>query len=337
LQADPDRTAVVKGLNIIAKIHPTIIESTTLPPLFHSLPDHAPDLQDTISRDKYRSILHSLGELCIQPALFETLVVRITTKLDLLFISPPTAAVDGQNPEEERECEVAYAWDLLHCLSAVIEKKLEEKHVDVIKHFDTLVPRLYALCVTAAAPRVGDGKPLFRDRRLLGTVGRITERLVWELNSESVHGVNGGIKKLMRDRRQSKHFAAVFAAFSNGQMTGIIPDAGKSTQTLPGSPLRVSIPNVDQSEEIDIVVWRLRFRAGPPRDLLVRRSRPKSGRECPSLSWSWTIDRPVDEITVHPPVSVLRRLARGKYQLGDPPRQRFLPAEMGTGHDSRFR
>lgn len=173
---------MVTGLTGISKVHPTVIESVTLPLLFHALPEHAPGLYDTSSRDKYRSILRSLSELCVQPALFETLVIRITTKLD--FLTSSTSTAEEPTTQEARECEVAYAWDLLHCLAGVIDKKVDDKHVDVVKHFDTIVPRLYALCISAAAPKLGGQEPLFRDRRLLTVVGRITERLVWELNAE---------------------------------------------------------------------------------------------------------------------------------------------------------
>jgi DNA repair/transcription protein MET18/MMS19 len=64
-------------------------------------------------REKYRSILASLSELCIQPSLFETLVIRINNKLDLLASTPITAAgANGVSPDEARECTIAYIWDL---------------------------------------------------------------------------------------------------------------------------------------------------------------------------------------------------------------------------------
>jgi DNA repair/transcription protein MET18/MMS19 len=61
---------------------------------------------------------------------------------------------------------------------------LAAKHVDVVKYFDQIVPRLYALAVTAATPRIGDVIPVFRDRRLLSVIARVSETLTWELNTE---------------------------------------------------------------------------------------------------------------------------------------------------------
>lgn len=175
-----NRSAVVKGLTSVSKVYPDVVESTTLPLLFHHLPEQAPGIDNTTARDKYRSILKSLSELCLQPALFETLVVRITSKLDL-FTSPSDAPIDvDQSDAEYVECQIAYAHDVLSALSTTVEAKIEQKHVDVVKHFDRIIPRLYTLVVSAA----GTEGALFRDKRLLGLVGRITETLMWELSVE---------------------------------------------------------------------------------------------------------------------------------------------------------
>lgn len=171
------RNSVLGSLTSLSIIHPTVIESSTLPLLFHSLPDNSPSLSETKLRDKYRSHLHSLSDLCVQPALFETLVIRILNKLD-------TVSATNITEDEQRECEVAYSYDLLDCLYGVIGKKVGEKHADVIKHFETVVPRLSGLVVEASMPRVGNMMPIWRDRRLLGLVGRMIDLLVWELPVE---------------------------------------------------------------------------------------------------------------------------------------------------------
>lgn len=177
------RPVVIKGLTTLSRLHASIIESITLPLLFHNLPDRAPDIEDLKSREKYRSISKSLEELCLQPALFETLVIRITTKLDLLS-SIPIPFSSTSNASDEREANVAYAYDLLTCVSGVVDHKLKEKHTDVIRYFDQLVPRLYGLVVVASQGGSLKPEPLFRDRRLLSLIGRLSERLIWELDTE---------------------------------------------------------------------------------------------------------------------------------------------------------
>ena len=194
---NPSRQVVIKGLTTICAIHSPIIESITLPLLFHRLPDRAPSTTDSLAREKYRSILSSLSELCTQVTLFETLVIRVTTKLELLSETPLNTATseaseaseadtDADSPEEARECTIAYAWDLINTLSTVIDAKLAAKHTDVIKYFDQIVPRLYGFAVSAAAPRVGSISPVFRDRRLLSVIARVSETMTWELSAEYV-------------------------------------------------------------------------------------------------------------------------------------------------------
>ena len=188
------RSTVCNGLASISNVSPTTIESITLPVLFHSLPERAPTLAQIGEREQYREHLQSLSKLCVQPALFETLVIRITTKLDLLSsnVDPASViAVEGDEPMDEvattedyRECEVAFAWDMLNCLSRVIDAKIQAKHVDVIKQFDRIVPRLYTLAVGAAAPSAGRTVPLFRDQRLLSIIGTIVATLLWQLSVE---------------------------------------------------------------------------------------------------------------------------------------------------------
>lgn len=151
--------------------------------LFHCLPDSAPPLADTTSREKYRSILKSLSELCILPSLFEALVIRVNSKVDMLATKPINSQ-DGESADEVRECTIAYIYDLIHTLSSVIDSKLAAKHVDVIKYYDQIIPRLYGLAISAAIPRIGDIQPFFRDRRLLGVIARISETLTWELGIE---------------------------------------------------------------------------------------------------------------------------------------------------------
>lgn len=113
--------------------------------------------------------------------MFETLVIRITNKLELLS----TAALDGSEAiEDSRECTIAYIWDLINTLSTVIDTKLAAKHTDVVKYFDQIVPRLYGFAVEAATPRIGSLSPVFRDRRLLSVIARVSETMTWELNAE---------------------------------------------------------------------------------------------------------------------------------------------------------
>ncbi|EAL20722.1 hypothetical protein CNBE0870 [Cryptococcus deneoformans B-3501A] len=225
------RPEVIQALITISKSHPTVIESLTLPLLFHNLPSSAPSVEDFTARERYRSILGSLGRLCIQPALWGTMIVRVTSRLDVLVSATPENS-EGADVEmddiDARECNIAYAWDLLNSLLTVIEAKVKQKHMDVGKYYEELMPRLLGLVVRASQQKVGgSGEPLFKDRRLVAIVSKIEEKMIWELGAE----------------KQEKQFNLVYRAFEQGEMVGIVHE--KST-VQSSSPLRTSASSAEQ-------------------------------------------------------------------------------------------
>ncbi|TFK74969.1 ARM repeat-containing protein [Pluteus cervinus] len=115
------------------------VSSQTLPILFSSLPDHPPPRDDSASRQKYWLSLQSLKKLCRHSELFETLVIRLTTKLDLIW---PTTF------ESETEPAAAYAHAILKTLGQTLSIKVEQRHPDVAKYVDRLLPRLFNLVLS---------------------------------------------------------------------------------------------------------------------------------------------------------------------------------------------
>jgi DNA repair/transcription protein MET18/MMS19 len=126
----------------VSLVAPKHVEETTLPLLFSSLPDTAPAREAHAEHAKCRRILSSLAKLCTQPPLFETLVIRLSTKLDLICAST-TSPVD-------REVNAAYAHSILSTLSSVLASKVDAGHADIPKYLDRVVPRLYNLFIHAA-------------------------------------------------------------------------------------------------------------------------------------------------------------------------------------------
>lgn len=184
------RSTAVQSLISVAKSYADVVESSTLPLLFHHLPDRAPSTDDIDSRDQYRRILKALTKLWVLPAFFETLFIRIITKLELLGAASYPAENDvdhdmsGNGGIDTRECNIAYAFELLKCLTQVVDAKLDARHTDVSKYFDKIIPRLHGILVAAAVPRFSLVEPLFRDRRLLSIIADLTESLMWELTTE---------------------------------------------------------------------------------------------------------------------------------------------------------
>ncbi|KAI0686671.1 ARM repeat-containing protein [Cytidiella melzeri] len=116
------------------------VSQTTLPLLFSSLPDRAPSRAADAERLKYWRSLSFLKRLCVQSDLFEMLVVRLSTKLDLICVPAANAMTD-----DEHEPTAAYAHSILRTLAAGFAKKVELGHADVSKYSDRLIPRLYNL------------------------------------------------------------------------------------------------------------------------------------------------------------------------------------------------
>ncbi|KAL5531709.1 hypothetical protein ACEPAG_4586 [Sanghuangporus baumii] len=148
LQSDADDADVASDdalavLVTIADRNSKVVEEYTLPLLFGSLPDSAPLRDAHRERAKCWRTLHLLARLCVSAPLFETLVVRLTTKLDIVCAPKSDDPHEVQDPESR----TAYAHGILKTLGSVIELKVNANHVDVPKYIDRLVPRLYNLFI----------------------------------------------------------------------------------------------------------------------------------------------------------------------------------------------
>jgi DNA repair/transcription protein MET18/MMS19 len=151
---------------------PKLVEEQTLPLLFSSLPDRAPSKDDTLARHVYRKTLSQLQVICHQAELFETLVIRVLARLDLLC----SAANDL--PTEDLEATAAYAHSLLHSIAQVLVIKLDEHHPDVPKHIERLVPCLFNLFIASSFSDKEAGQLAASEPRLISVAGRIITMVI---------------------------------------------------------------------------------------------------------------------------------------------------------------
>lgn len=121
-------------LNTITEISPTPVEDLALPVLMEQLPDRPPPREDTKAQARITSALAALRTICAHPVLFEKLVIRLSTKIDLV------ATAEGTG-----EMASAYICIILSTLSGLLNEKLEKGHADVGKYVERLVPALYSL------------------------------------------------------------------------------------------------------------------------------------------------------------------------------------------------
>ncbi|THH09922.1 hypothetical protein EW145_g1685 [Phellinidium pouzarii] len=162
----------------IADRNSKIVEESTLPLLFSSLPDSPPSRDARIDRKGCWATLRCLSQLCISAPLFEILVIRLSTKLDLVC-----APKGGGDDIQDNELRAAYAHGILKTLASVLELKVNAKHSDVPKYIDRLVPRLYNLFIYLAL--VGVNSPsLETDFRILNVAGQVITLVVQTLTIE---------------------------------------------------------------------------------------------------------------------------------------------------------
>ncbi|KAI9458702.1 ARM repeat-containing protein [Russula earlei] len=155
-QEDPlgARDEALDLLKVISIKTPSHIAEMTLPLLFSALPDQAPGRDD--------------------PNLFETLVVRLSVRLSLLYA--PAAVPDDSEPS------AAYVHALLSTLADVLSRKVENGDVDVQKYVDRLVPRLFNLTIHGAL--VATGNKSVADPRIIDVIARIVNLVVQSLSAQ---------------------------------------------------------------------------------------------------------------------------------------------------------
>lgn len=146
----PFSEAILDLFAAISAITPRHISQTTLPQLFASLPDRAPDRSADVERLRCWRTLAFLRRLCVQSELFEMLVVRLSTKLDLICAFQPTPETTDLEPT------AAYAHSVLRTLGDTLAVKVDKGDADVVKYVDRLLPRLFHLHFLGALSSSGE-------------------------------------------------------------------------------------------------------------------------------------------------------------------------------------
>ncbi|KAG9001211.1 hypothetical protein FRB90_011657 [Tulasnella sp. 427] len=233
------KNVLLNLLTTISKTNAPLVEQTTLPLLFGNLPDSAPAADAKAERASYQRTLKCLSTLCLQQALFETLVIRLSTKLELVCSEFPRLAEGKEDHEVTtlREHNAAYAHSLLLTLEDALDFKIDSKlDADIPKYIDRLVPRLYALCVEGAT----SPKPslaLATDVRLI----------------EAASGVILRIVRCNTSARQSQFLAGLITAFQTGNFGPLTNGQVSGTEAVTPPPLQVSASRKDVQLPVDDV------------------------------------------------------------------------------------
>jgi DNA repair/transcription protein MET18/MMS19 len=169
-QFDEVSDGIIELLVSISDVSPIHVAEQTLPLLFSSLPDSAPARDSAEERGNCWKTLSALQALCRTPVLFETLVVRLTTKLELMC--SPTRHPDDVEPT------AAYAHAILKTLANVLTVKVLKRDTDVPKYIERLVSRLFNLFIHSAL-ECDDARLLVTtDRRVLDAASEVITLVV---------------------------------------------------------------------------------------------------------------------------------------------------------------
>lgn len=186
------------------------------------LPEQAPSIDAQSERAEYWRALCALSKLCVQPTLFETLVIRLTAKLELLCsLSVSLGVSRGETTRvEEAERNAAYAHALLLTLANTLSGKVTKARPDpdVPKYVDRLLPHLFRLFLEAA---VTSEQRVLEDQRLLRVGARIVKLVVEALSVEYVIYLLHARTFTTPHRQQQKLIDGVDAALLHGQVKAI--------------------------------------------------------------------------------------------------------------------
>ncbi|KAG8887558.1 hypothetical protein FRB98_009464 [Tulasnella sp. 332] len=224
---DMRRAAVLNVLAGISKSSPKLIENITLRSMFSALPDIAPSRDAKTERATYQSILKSLSALCSQPDLFETFVIRLFTKLELICSAVITMAdrLSTNELQTAAECNAAYAHAILATIDDVLKTKTSQGHTDLPKYTDRIVGRLFALVVDAAG-RPDKGAAIAIHSRLL----KVSESILLSLI------------RCMTTERQTPLAANLVSAFERGDFSPITHTLPSPESRITGGPLDPPAP-----------------------------------------------------------------------------------------------
>ncbi|KAL0953388.1 hypothetical protein HGRIS_004627 [Hohenbuehelia grisea] len=193
-----------------------VLKAHALPSMFAALPDQAPAYDAVVEREKMWQILSALRTLCLPAELFETFVIRLTTKLEIACfpVNQPDAHVTS-------DCRIAYGFSILKTLSMAMTAKAEDGYSDVPKYIEHLIPNIYNWFLYSAFS--SDHSDIVTAPRLLEVAGEIITTVTRALESSP----------------QSTFIAALMSAFFQGDIRGIIhgyPKVSVDTSFAPFEP-----------------------------------------------------------------------------------------------------
>ncbi|KAL4989806.1 RNAPII transcription regulator C-terminal-domain-containing protein [Aspergillus falconensis] len=215
---DDLKKEAIAALAEISKHHPRLIMDITFPAFVATLPD-----SDEGTDTSYLPTLETLAQICVEKAIFETLVRRLLTKLSLLL-------------QKEHSGSVAYPRAILLTIFYVMNRRRLEEDPGLEMYYDKIV---VAMCQNAAATLSGKAKNnTLGDPTVLDILGRLCNLIVRSLPRSKQLEVSNNIYALFASPDDFQPVPFAQSPSEDRRRTMIL-----STYLLAGLPVDSTLPH----------------------------------------------------------------------------------------------
>ncbi len=277
--------------NTLAAANPTarVIEQVVLPVLLEKLPDRIEPIGNPeersagsavdeieaeldLAKANIRRSLSALSRLCVAPFLFEAVVVKLFTKLELCCrpSARPTTSVENEEGKDAttvqvqarvlQEANLGYARGLILTLQTMVDLKRQNAHRDLAKYAQTLPSRLVSLTLSGLEAASATGQlsiaahpaVVADTAALLGTFVKLLDanrqlELLASLNKTFVRGQAPFVDAASGSAGESlissgSTLARSFAPFSTDGASNVVAVASRNAVALLSAAVVASAP-----------------------------------------------------------------------------------------------
>ncbi|GAK65518.1 ARM repeat-containing protein [Moesziomyces antarcticus] len=277
--------------NTLAAANPTarVIEQVVLPVLLEKLPDRIEPVGNPeersagsavdeieaeldLAKANIRRSLSALSRLCVAPFLFEAVVVKLFTKLELCCrpSARPTTSVENEEGKDAttvqvqarvlQEANLGYARGLILTLQTMVDLKRQNAHRDLAKYAQTLPSRLVSLTLSGLEAASATGQlsiaahpaVVADTAALLGTFVKLLDanrqlELLASLNKTFVRGQAPFVDAASGSAGESlissgSTLARSFAPFSTDGASNVVAVASRNAVALLSAAVVASAP-----------------------------------------------------------------------------------------------
>jgi DNA repair/transcription protein MET18/MMS19 len=223
---------VLEALAEVAKIKPQLILDITFPAFLAELPDTETGERRDASmkvRKGYKEILAAFAQVSTERAIFEVLLRRLFSKLDIVLSSIPSSVAGLMLATST----VTYPHAIIGTIYLVLQKKSLRSDVDLPSYMETLLPTLLNKIVPATI--TGPHTRILCSREILHVVSLIVNTVVRTGDVSS----------------QTAFYRELFKLFVSSEVSTLI----SSNQDLVAAKFRPLAPDADDVQAATVEIF----------------------------------------------------------------------------------